>query len=228
LKVASTIALVVLVALTGIALSTHQHIVWQRDTTYLMWSSDRTYLFSNRLSDGWSGNHFGLGWQMARGAVGLATEMTHRREWLEVIELAPDGLVRSIVPSSASIAPFVSGGQVFAVHQGSLSRWENGAFHPVPLDEVPNIRREHGGEFTNAQGWSSLYNIDNRGEGDRTYQLHTQGVTVAISVKQTTNRRTMLAQFPGKPQQVLVDLPSGPVWVDEATYVRMLEVPSGR
>jgi hypothetical protein len=229
MKIVTSIALVVAVLL-GILWNINRHIVWQYDTTNLIWSDDHAYLFVSRRNEGWSGNLLDLAWEFAKGAFYVSGRISNRTWWLEVTEFTAEGVkVRTLVPSSGAITPIVSGGHIYAMYEGAFSEWDNGAFRAVPPELTAGIRQStHGGEFTDVEGWSSLYDIDNRTEGERSYPLRLRADTIEIIVNQRTDRRTISAKFPGKPPEVLLDLPTGDAWVDAPTYARVLSPPAAR
>lgn len=225
MKVVAGIVLTVAVLLSILA-SINRHVVWQYDTTYLMWSGERAYMFVSRRNEGWSGNLLELAWEFAKGAARVSGRVTHRTWWLEVTQLSGEGVVRTVVPSSGPITPGAASGHIYATYEGSLSRWENGSFHAVAPEQAAGIQGSmQGGEFTDREGWSSLYNIDNRSEGERTYPIRLTSGTVEIIVNQRSDRRTVSAKFPDKPAEILVDLPEGAAWVDASTYAKVLQPP---
>jgi hypothetical protein len=211
-----------IVAAIGSLSAFNRHAVWERAATdRLMWSDQEAYLFVARHREGWSGNLLELAWEYARGHLGLSGHLTHRRTWLEVTKITRAGLTRTVLPDTQTFPLGVYEDQIYAVHNGSLSKWVNDTFIPVSNDEKSRIHRGiKGGEFRDVNGWSAVVKLLGRGQGEWTYPLVLDGARVVVLASHDRNRLSVFIQFPDQAPSAVLDFESKWTWVDEPSYQR--------
>jgi hypothetical protein len=222
-KALTIVTLIALVVGVGVLSSIHRSVVWQRDSSELVWSGDEAYLFVSRRNEGWSGNLIELGWQYFKGWLHRSGDLSRSGWWLEVTRLTPTAATRTAIGLETPITLRFAERQMYAMYKGVFSRWQEDRFVPVDSEERRRVEPLLQGPSTsNAQGWSSAPGITGLIDANRTYSLVLGGVPLDVVVSATADRRTISAKWPEHRSETLLDISTGPLWVDRPTYARMM------
>jgi hypothetical protein len=220
IKIVGVIAVVGAVA-AAISLSVHRHLVWERvGGDRLVWSSDEALYFAMYHREGWSGNLLELGWEYVRAYFRQAGTLTNRKSSLVVIRITSNGTTRTVVPDTKTFPLGVFENRVYAVHNGTLSKWIDGKFVPVS-DEEASRYRVTGGESTDVNGWSRIDNVVKRGPGEHTYPLVLGGVPITVIANESRTLQKVSVQYPGKAPASILELHGEPKSYDQAAYVKL-------
>ena len=213
------IALLLLTVTSSMAAFT-KHLVWEGQSTELLWSNQEAYLFVSRERSGWSGSALQYGWEAMRNLVGLSTNATDRRHWLEVTKIDDSSADLTIVPNTETMPLGVFKNEIYATYEGSLAKWSNKRFVPVTAEESKTFfrRSEAWGPVSNPDGWSSQMNLVNRSVPKSDFRLIINGVPVVLTATEGEDRQTIAIQFPNRPPQLILDVSEQSKSVSETTY----------
>jgi len=209
-----------------ISLSVHRHLVWERvGGDQLVWSSDEALYFATYHSEGWSGNLLELGWEYVRGYFRQSGTLTDRKTSLVVIRITNNGTTQTVVPDTATFPLGVFENRVYAVHNGTLSKWVDGTFVSVGEGEASRVHHGMaGGQFSNVNGWSSVVNVVKREPGQHTYPLSLLGVPVNVIADQGPTFQRVSVQYADKPPTTILEFHTGAIPYDQTAYSKLFSV----